>query len=196
MRTIRLLFLAIVTLAGASAYAADSVCDYYVPACKDKYTRYNTETAIITQEAAAKKITTPEAGKRVAQIARSMYPNDPLLISITEQQQAMAEILGKLPVQQQKTLEDAAAKTFARALKERFVLFDTMAEMSGQQQANQQAAAQYQQSSDAQANNARSTIATAMFLNGVGRAFATSWGQSILPTPQICTYYGGTSYCQ
>lgn len=198
MKIIRLLLLTLLTLLGASAYASDSVCDYYVPACKEKFKRYNDATTAITQSVVDKKITTAEAGRKVGQLAQSMYPNDPLLLSIAAQQQAMAEILSgsKLTAQQQKTIEDAAAKTFTRALAERFALFDAMAEIS---QSQQQAAISSQQIAQAraeQAQDARSTIATAMFLNGVGRAFSTSWGQSILPTPQICTYYGGTSYCQ
>lgn len=198
MRTIRLFFLAIVTLAGASAYASDYGCEYYAPTCKAKFTRYNTETAAITQAAADKKITMVEAGKRVAQLAQSMYPDDYLILSIAAQQQAMAEIFStsKLTADQQKRIEDASAKTFNRAIAERFALIGAMEENARTYQQAINSSQQYAQARVEQDNSARSTIATAMFLNGVGRAFSSSFGQSILPTPQICTYYGGTSYCQ
>lgn len=41
----------------------------------------------------------------------------------------------------------------------------------------------------------RNAIAGAAALQGVGRAFNNSFGQSITPPPQICNYYGGTRYC-
>lgn len=198
MKTIRLLLLTLFALLGTSAYASDSICDYYVPACKEKFKRYNDGAAAITQAVADKKLTQAEGGKRVADLARSLYPNDPLILAITAQQQAMAEIFSKstMTTQQQKVLEEAASKTFNRALQERFTLFDTMAEMEQGQQRMAAQQAQAQQVAVEQAQNVRATVATSYFLNRVGQAFATSYGQSLLPTPQICTYYGGTSYCQ
>ncbi len=41
----------------------------------------------------------------------------------------------------------------------------------------------------------RNAMAGAAALQGVGRAFNNSFGQSITPPPQICNYYGGTRYC-
>lgn len=42
----------------------------------------------------------------------------------------------------------------------------------------------------------QNTAATAQMLQGIGRAFNSSFGQSITPPMQICSYYGNTRYCQ
>lgn len=195
---IRIFFLALIL--STSAFADDSVCIYYLPACKAEYARYNDGAKAITQDVTAKKITVQEGGKRIVALAQALYPEDGLILMIAAQQQVIADLSGKITPAQQKALEESAAKVFKRSLDERFVLFDAMSQVSDQQQkavvqAQQNAAAQaYAQANQAQ--DVRSTIATSYFLNRVGQAFATSWGQSLLPTPQICTYYGGTSYCQ
>lgn len=42
----------------------------------------------------------------------------------------------------------------------------------------------------------QNTAAAANMLQGVGKAFSNSFGQSITQPMQICSYYGNTRYCQ
>lgn len=190
-----------VCLASLSASVlADSICDYYTSACKEKLVRYDNATKQIDEEVKAKKITEVEAARRVVALAKDMYPEDALMASITAQQAALAEAFSrsKMSEKDKSALELTTSETFIRALAMRTALFNVA---NQQEQALNQYANQAQQAQQAynvqesQDQSARNTIATSYLLNGIGRAFSSSFGQSILPPPQICNYYGGTRYC-
>ena len=47
----------------------------------------------------------------------------------------------------------------------------------------------------AEEDRLRRAVAVSALASGVGKAAATSWGQSITPPSTICNGYGGTAYC-
>lgn len=47
----------------------------------------------------------------------------------------------------------------------------------------------------AEEDRLRRAVAISAGLSGIGKAAATSWGQSITPPSTICNAYGGTMYC-
>lgn len=195
MKTIRSIFLFGFVVLGSSAWANSSPCDYYLPVCADKFARYNEEAKQITIDAQAKRITDEQAGKRIVALAQSMYPEDSLLASITAQQAALAEVLSRsnMSAKDKTALEDAAARTFSQALEFRKVLVNVA--IAQEQALVGRASSQAAQVSAAQTESAVNTASMAYLLNGIGKAFSNSFGQSITPPPRICSYYGNTSFC-
>lgn len=179
------------------AYSQAGLCDYYIRQCPDKFARYNEAAQKIQDRVKSKSLTPIEAGNEIQDLAKAMYPKDGLLMSMTQQQAAMARILdySTLPVKQREELEKAASKTFSYALEERFALMASIKTASEEIKAERVPAAPTTQVVYVEGNSAvNDAIPAAVFLNKVGQAFSTSYGQYLQPMP-MCSYGRGTVMC-
>lgn len=170
-----------------SVMAQEWTCDYYLPQCQSKASKYDAEYAEIQDKYKAKKISIVELAKQAMELTAKMYPKDKTLNGMSKQQYTLINFVMESSADQQyKTqLISLNGELMDDLIKDRFQMANALSDMDGQIQRQQQA----QQGG----NNA---VATATLLNGIGRAFNSSFGQSITPPMQICSYYGNTRYCQ
>lgn len=176
-------------------FAAFLSCPAYSQNTATEYALFEKEVDRITEQQKANKIGRTMAYKEKLIAAKTYMPGDKItqdyinsLISYSEQLDTK-----KISQSQYNALKEARDERFLAAMKD-------MRESNEQayRQAELENDRMRQAQASANANAAqqfRTTAATATMLNGVGRAFNNSFGQSITPPPQICDYYGGTRYC-
>ena len=161
-----------------------------------EFALFNKEEDRIIEQQQANKISRTMALKETLVAAKTYMPNDKItrdylssLIDYSEQldkkkiTQKEYENLRELRRERYEAANADRNEADARAFRQAELENDRMRQ--AQASANANAAQQY-----------RNTAATATMINGVGRAFNNSFGQSITPPLQICNYYGGTRYCQ
>lgn len=179
------------------ALAQTETCAYYTRQCPSKFASYNDATRDIDSQVKRKEITELKGAQKVSDLAHSMFPQDALLISIVMQQATMARVLAlsNLSQAQKDELDKSAGATYSAALIERFAFLDAAKEAGEQMVRVQNQAAPQQVIYSGGGGAVNDALPTAMFLNKVGNAFATSFGQSLTPPPRICMYGKGTSMC-
>ena len=179
MKTIMSIVLACAVLFSSHAFAQSDLCDFYLPQCEGKFVDFRDSMGAIVKQSTSGKITPLEASDQILKLSEQTYPKDTLLIATAKQMNALEKVFAtsNIPESKKAELSDGADKIFQQAMKDR------------------SEALNMSQQSNAGANRSN-VAATATMLNGIGRAFNNSFGQSITPPLQICTYYGGTRYCQ
>lgn len=173
-------------LASAPVIAQEWTCDYALPQCPDKVKQYEAILVKIGDQRDANKISSVEMSQKMLEITKEMYPKDQTLISLSEQRLATNKLLADLKASPEaaEKMRKANSDFYSRVISDRFEMANAIGKMENQQQASRQ-----------NGNNFANTAAVATMLNGIGRAFNNSFGQSITPPPQVCNYYGGTRYC-
>jgi hypothetical protein len=156
---------------------------------------FSKEVERIVAQYEAKKISQSVAAKEIFIASKSYFPNDKLTQDYYQSLSDYSDQLAKKSISQSKfdELTNARAERYEAAMEDRReanARAQRQAELENDRMRQAQAAAY----ADA-AQQYRNTAATATMLNGIGRAFNNSFGQSITPPPQICNYYGGTRYC-
>lgn len=186
MKTIVSIVLVFGALISSPVMAQSWTCDYYLPQCPDKVSQYNKEYSSYLSEARSGKIPMLEFAKQAIALSERMYPKDKTLNDMAKQQYALIQFTkdSNASYEEKLNLVSLNADLLDTVIKDRFQMANAISEMQNQQQASRQPG-----------NSAANTAAVATMLNGIGRAFNTSYGQSLLPPPQICNYYGGTRYC-
>lgn len=176
-------------------FAAFLSCPAYSQNTATEYALFEKEVDRITEQQKANKIGRTMAYKEKLIAAKTYMPGDKItqdyinsLISYSEQLDTK-----KISQSQYNALKEARDERFLAAMKDMRESNDRayrQAELENDRMRQAQASA-----NENAAQQFRTTAATATMLNGVGRAFNNSFGQSITPPPQICDYYGGTRYC-
>lgn len=186
------IFALILGLISTRAFCQSDICDYYLPQCDTKFEQYSKAAKQLDLQVKNKELSNLEAAQKAVALSSSLYPKDVLLGSINNQNLVMAEfaLQNQLSEAQMRELDSSATDTFRQAILERFATAKAAQEV-GQFYSQYQAPQKYQ----APQQNPANTAAIATMLNGIGRAFSNSFGQSITPPPRICNYYGNTSYC-
>lgn len=187
MKTIMSIVLVCVAFFSFSAHAQNSAAEYAL---------FEKEVDRITEQQKANKIRRTMAYKEKLVAAKTYMPGDKIT------QDYIISLIGYSEQLDSKKISQSEYDTLKEARDERF-----LAAMKDMRESNEQAYRQAELESDrmrqAQASayadaaqQYRNTAATATMINGIGRAFNNSFGQSITPPLQICSYYGGTRYCQ
>lgn len=156
---------------------------------------FNKELERIVAQYEAKKISQSEAAKEVFIASKSYFPSDKLTQDYFQSLSEYTDQLAKKAITRKKfdELRYARAERYEAAIADR---------KEAAERAQRQAEVENDRLRQAQADayneairQQRNAMAGAAALQGVGRAFNNSFGQSITPPPQICNYYGGTRYC-
>ena len=192
MKSIQWLLLIVCGLTSTAALSQNDLCDYYQPQCATKFNQFSKVAKQLDLQVKNKELSNLEAAQKVVALSDSLYPKDVLFASINKQNLVIAQFAERyhLSESQIRELDNSATDTFRQALLERFAVMKAAQEV-GQFYSQYQTPQQYQPPQQNPAN----TAAIATLLNGIGKAFTNSFGQSITPPPRICNYYGGTSYC-
>ena len=109
-------------------------------------------------------------------ISKAYYPNDALSINCQRERLYLAEDLENKKISK-KQFDDGYTASVRRC-----EVAMTNRNSNMQAQADEE-------------DRLRRAVAVSAGLSGVGKAAATSWGQSITPPSTICNAYGGTAYC-
>lgn len=109
-------------------------------------------------------------------IAQAYYPADGLSINCQKERLYLAQDLERKKINQAQ-FDDAYTASIRRC---DMALTNRNSNMQAQV---------------AEEDRLRRAVAISAGLSGVGKAAATSWGQSITPPSTICNAYGGTAYC-
>lgn len=186
MKTIARIVLVSAALFSAPAFSQEWTCDYYLPQCPDKVKQYDKDYGDIQSKVQSGKMTMSEAAKQAMALTERVYPKDKTLNDMSKQQYALIQFAkeSNASMEDKLNLIRLNAELLDTLIKDRFQLANAISDTQNQQQASRQPG-----------NSAANTAAVATMLSGIGRAFDTSYGQSITPPPQICNYYGGTRYC-
>lgn len=186
MKTIMSIVLVFAALATLPVMAQEWTCNYFLPQCPSKGKAYTNAINSVIEQRDAMKISMLEASKKMLEITKDIYPKDQTLISMREQSVEIAKLLSdsKISPDVAEKIRNASSDFYQRVIADRFEMAEAIGKMESNQQSRTQAG-----------NNYANTAAVATMLNGIGRAFNNSFGQSITPPPQICNYYGGTRYC-
>ncbi|MBU3551392.1 hypothetical protein [Polynucleobacter sp. MWH-Berg-3C6] len=157
---------------------------------------FSKEVERIVAQYEAKKISQSVAAKEILIASKAYFPSDKLTQDYYQSLADYSDQLAKKTISQKQfdELTNARVERYAAAMedrKEANARAFRQAELENDRMRQAQASAY----ADA-AQQYRNTAATATMLNGIGRAFNNSFGQSITPPLQICNYYGGTRYCQ
>ncbi len=192
MKSIQWLLLMMCAVTSTAALSQNDLCDYYLPQCATKFDQYSKAAKQLDVQVKNKELSNLEAAQKAVALSDSLYPKDVLLANINKQNLVTAQfaLRYQLSEAQMSELNSSATDTFRQAILERFAAAKAAQEV-GQFYSQYQATQQYQPPQQNPAN----TAAIATMLNGIGRAFTNSFGQSITPPPRICNYYGSTSYC-
>jgi len=192
MKLTHWIFALILGLISTRVFCQSDICDYYLPQCAAKFDQYSKTVKQLDLQVKNKELSNLEAAQKAVALSDSLYPKDVLLGSINKQNLIMVQfaLRNQLSEAQMSELDSSATDTFRQAILERFAAAKA-AQQVGQFYSQYQAPQEYQ----APQQNPANTAAIATMLNGIGRAFSNSFGQSITPPPRICNYYGNTSYC-
>lgn len=186
MKTIVRIVLVFAALISSPVIAQSWTCDYYLPQCPDKVKQYDKDYGDIQSKVQSGNMTMFDAAKQVMALTESMYPKDKTLNDMSKQQYALIKFAkdSNASTEDKLNLIRLNAELLDTLIKDRFQLANAIGDIQNQQQASRQTG-----------NSAANTAAVATMLSGIGRAFNNSYGQSLLPPPQVCNYYGGTRYC-
>lgn len=192
MKSIQWLLLVMCGVTSTAALSQNDLCDYYLPQCAAKFDQYSKAAKQLDVQVKSKELSNLEAAQKAVALSDSLYPKDVLLANINKQNLVIAQfaLQNQLSEAQMSELNASTTDTYRQAILERFAAAKA-AEEVGQFYSQYQVPQQYQ----APQQNPANTAAIATMLNGIGRAFTNSFGQSITPPPRICNYYGSTSYC-
>ncbi|MBU3592031.1 hypothetical protein ICN11_08380 [Polynucleobacter sp. 78F-HAINBA] len=156
------------------------------------------EVEIIADKVEAGEKSQSEGAKEIFSLSKSYFPNDKLIQSFYQSLLLHSERLEKKLITQkefdslgQASLADYKSAISARTIESAKAQFQAALENDRPQRGQYTGEMLMQQ----EYTNPANTAAIATMLNGIGRAFTNSFGQSITPPPRICNYYGGTSYC-
>ncbi|WP_068319485.1 hypothetical protein [Polynucleobacter yangtzensis] len=149
----------------------------------------------IKEQMRDKKISRTMGFKEMLSAVKTYVPNDKLSLDLLTSTIEYSELLDKKKISKQEydNLNAARWERYIAAtaeLKEANERAQRQADLENDRIRQAQAAAY-----DEAIRQQRNAMAGAAALQGVGRAFNNSFGQSITPPPQICNYYGGTRYC-
>ncbi len=179
MKTIRCIFLILAILTSLPALA------------QNNQQLYDKELEQIGAQFESKKIDRTTSLKEILAARKTYFPNDRLTQSFLQSLVEYSEQLDKKIITKKKYEELYEART------DRY-----KSALENKERAERQAELENDRLRQAQADaynegirQQRNTMAGAAALQGIGRAFNNSYGQSITPPPQICNYYGGTRYC-
>lgn len=152
---------------------------------------YSKELSQISSQFQDGKIDRTTFFKESLAVAKTYLPNDRLTQSFFQSLIDYSEQLDRKAITKKKyeELYDARIERYKYALENR-ERAERQAELENDRLRQAQADA-YNEGIRQQ----RNAMAGAAALQGIGRAFNNSYGQSITPPPQICNYYGGTRYC-
>lgn len=186
MKTIMSIVLVFAALFSLPAYSQNTPAEF------DLFTK---ESNRITEQQKANKISRTMAFKEKLVAAKTYMPGDKITQDYLSSLIDYSEQLDKKKISKAEydSLKESRGERFLAAIKDQ-----NEADERAYRQAELENDRMRQNQSSANANAAqqyRNTAATATMINGVGRAFTNSYGQSITPPPQICDYYGGTRYC-
>lgn len=191
----KLIIAACLFFSASLTFAQNQTCDFYSRQCPSKFEKYTTATAFINEQIRNREITEQQGTLRILDLTRNMYPKDAMLISIANQLHVTAKILpsANMPQTQKDELEKATHKVFTEVLAERLAMFDMAKELNQKMAAPQaNTAAQVVYVEPAPLSDV--AIPNAVFLNKVGQAFSTSYGQYLQPMP-MCSYGKGSVMC-
>jgi hypothetical protein len=152
---------------------------------------YNKELDQIGAQFEAKKIDRTTGLKEILAATKTYFPNDKLTQSFYQSLIEYSEQFDRKAITKKKFDELFEART------DRY-----KSAMENKERSERQAELENDRLRQAQADaynegmrQQRNAMAGAAAIQGIGRAFNNSFGQSITPPPQICNYYGGTRYC-
>lgn len=156
------------------------------------------EVEIIADKMEAGQKTPSEGAREIFALSKLYFPNDKLTQSYYQSLVLYSERLEKKLITEKEfeslgkaSLDDYGSAISARTIETAKAQFQAALENDRRQRGQYNSEMPMQQ----QYTNPANTAATATMLNGIGKAFNNSFGQSITPPPRICNYYGGTSYC-
>lgn len=156
---------------------------------------FDRESLRIANQYQENKITRLMAAKEVLAASKAYFPNDRVAHDYYQSLVEYSELRAKNQISEKKLQELFSSRTerFIEAQKDRAELNERnrRQEELEQNRINQAKAEAYNEAVRQQNNVAAGAAA----LQGIGRAFNNSFGQSITPPPQICSYYGNTRYC-
>lgn len=157
---------------------------------------YDKEADRITEQFNAGKLGRTAAIKEMLWATKTYYPNDRISHAYWQSIIEYSEQLDKKQITKKRydELYEARLQRYKQSYdeaKEAYEKDRRQAELEDSRRRQAQIDA-YNQAAQQQRNDA----AIAGALQGVGRAFNNSYGQSITPPMQICNYYGNTRYCQ
>ena len=186
MKLTHWIFALIFGLIATPTFAQEWQCDYYLPQCPDKARQYEKESNAVSTQIMDLKITFLEGTKKYIEISERMHPNDKVLNDMSKQTGTLAEFVVNSNASPEAMLKMLKLNSDLQGafIKERFEMANAFTDVRNDIQRQQQSR-----------TSAGNTAAIATLLNGIGKAFTNSFGQSITPPPRICNYYGGTSYC-
>lgn len=199
----RIILLAAAILICAPA-VADDLCDFYQPTCSSKKNALDNGLADINKRIEKKQVSVTGGIREASALISKEYPNDPLMLALSSQLTNIAD--QKLAEDKKESLADGAFLIVSTAYQDRKELIQLAQSKPEKPKnssmdayvrtANAMASerAQYEVDSDPMEPMRRAVALSALF-SGIGKAFATSWGQSITPPSTICNTYGGTMYC-
>lgn len=152
---------------------------------------FQKEVERIAAHVDSKKITRTEGLKEVLAASKSYVPNDRLSQSYFQSIIEYSEQLDKKTISRKKYDELFAARTerYQSALEDK-ERSERQRELENDRIRQAQAEA-YNEAIRQQ----QSALTGAAMLQGVGKAFNNSFGQSIIPPPQICNFINGGMYC-
>lgn len=201
----RKLLVVLLALAAPVVFADESLCNYYQPMCASKKAAFDNDLKRINDSANNKKISVTAAIKESASLISKTYPEDPLMVATARQLNDIASL--SVGQDQKEKLADGAFAITAQAYSDRrdLMLLAQSADKKPPKNSSMDAyvrtanamaseRAQYEADNDPMEPMRRAVALSALF-SGIGKAFATSWGQSITPPSTICNTYGGTMYC-
>lgn len=179
MKTIRCIFLILAILTSLPALA------------QNNQQLYDKELEQIGAQFEAKKIDRTTGLKEILAATKTYFPNDKLTQSFYQSLIEYSEQFDRKAITKKKFDELFEART------DRY-----KSAMENKERAERQTELENDRLRQAQADaynegvrQQRNAMAGAAAIQGIGRAFNNSYGQSITPPPQICNYYGGTRYC-
>ena len=183
MKTIMSIVLVFASLLSIPAYSQNTPAEYAL---------FEKEEDRIIEQRKANKIGRTVALKETLIAAKTYMPRDRVTHDYLSSLINYSEQFDKKKISQKEydSLREARNARFSSAIKD--LNESEYQEFLKSESARQDQAAAYNEAARQQQN----AVAGATMLNGIGRAFNNSFGQSITPPLQICTYYGGTRYCQ
>lgn len=176
-------------------FAAFLSCSAYAQNTPTEYALFSKEVDRINEQKDANRISRTMAFKEKLIAAKTYMPGDRITQDYLRSLIDYSEQLDKKKISQSEynALKESRDERFLAAIKD-INESDDRAFRQAELENDRMRQAQASANANA-AQQFRTTAATATMLNGIGRAFNNSFGQSITPPPQICDYYGGTRYC-
>lgn len=186
MKTIVSIVLVFAALISAPVFAQGWQCDYYIPQCPDKLKEFDKAAMEIAKPSSGREPTLIDASEKFIVLVQKMYPKDKTLNDMAKQRYVLAKFsaASNLSKDEKINLIEVNSTLLQDIINDRFEMANAFMDADREYQKQQQSR-----------SSAGNTAAVATMLNGIGKAFTNSFGQSLTPPPRICNYYSGTSYC-